>query len=590
MFVEGNGYADDCCVIFGGRKSSVLVRRLQRVLDQLVAWGETCGLRFNPDKTVVVNFSRKHAQLIPHLRIGGDYVPYSREAVYLGITLDDKLTWRKHLNNRIARSKKYLMKMSNISKAIWGPKPHLSRWVFRCVVRPMFTYASVIWTHSIDTPLLRQYLRRVNRLAISTYTLFPRSTPTQGVELLTDTFPLHLWMEKEALCAFVRLAHLLPLTWSGVNKNKRRNVAHRRFWSYKLEEYGLNALLLEVDVCYFLTPPLSFSILVDSYRDPEYYRRTLEIMSWRVWTDGSKQNNKVGSAFVLFKGLIHWVERKFRLPDTASVFQAELYAIFQAAVYLQETLGPDMMGDICYFYTDSLSALQALDAAETTSVLVRRTIQQLNILSESFQVKLVWVKAHIGIPQNETADRLAKEATKMNFITHVPLPRSQIRAQVLEKLRLQWKKEWDEYDEARHSKLFIFESSKMRGKQICSLNRIDLRRLIMGITNHNNLFYHQSLHDDTINPTCRFCRLFDETFDHFFTCIYFSDVRRELGITWPSNPEWTPKQLVSFINDTEIREALDRRSLRHIGTSEDRITESDSDVSMESVSGASDFE
>ena len=171
-FVEGNGYADDCCVIFGGRKPEVLVRRLQRIIDKLVTWGRTCGLKFNPEKTIVVNFSRKMFQLIPHLRIGDSYVPYSKSAVYLGITLDSRLTWRKHLDDRISRSKKYLMKMSNISKAIWGPKPKLSRWVFRCVVRPMISYASVIWAHSIDSDPLRQKLRSLNRLALSTYHFF----------------------------------------------------------------------------------------------------------------------------------------------------------------------------------------------------------------------------------------------------------------------------------------------------------------------------------------------------------------------------------------------------------------------------------
>ena len=126
-FVEGNGYADDCCVVFGGRDPDILVRRIQRVLDRLVEWGNTCGLRFNPDKTIIVNFSRKRNKVIPHLRVGNEYVPYSTEATYLGIKLDSKLIWRRHLEERITRGKRYLMKMANLSKAIWGPKPNLSR-------------------------------------------------------------------------------------------------------------------------------------------------------------------------------------------------------------------------------------------------------------------------------------------------------------------------------------------------------------------------------------------------------------------------------------------------------------------------------
>lgn len=590
-FVEGNGYADDCCVIFGGRKPEVIVRRLQRILDKLVTWGRSCGLSFNPDKTVVVNFSRKHFQLVPHLRVDDTYVPFSKEATYLGLTLDHRLTWRKHLDDRITRSKKYLLKINNISKAIWGPKPNLSRWVFRCVVRPMISYASVVWAHSIDTPALEQRLRRLNRLAISTYTLFPRSTPTRGVELLTDTFPLHLWLEKEALCAFVRLAKLLPLNWSGLNRNKRRNVAHRRFWSYKMEEYEIQDLLLETDSCYSICPELQFTIAHDSFHSSHEFFLSLEVASWRIFTDGSKIQNKVGSAFLIYKNSTRFVERKFRLPNTATVFQAELYAIFQAAIFLQSECNNDNV--TCQFFSDSMSALMALRATEIISSLVLNTIQALNKLSESGpSIFLYWIRSHSGNVGNEEVDSLAKAATTLSVVSHVPLPRSQVRVQVLEKLRLRWKQLWSDYPEARHSKLFIFESNKKLGKDICNLNRVDLRRLIMAITNHNNLAYHQSLQDDTINPTCRFCRLYDETFDHFFTCSFFQTDRCSLDLTWPFSSDnlWTVEKMIRFINDTDIKQALDRRDLTPIRTSETDEILPDSDSSLESVASLMDVD
>ena len=579
-FVEGNGYADDCCIVFGGRKPEIIIRRLQRVVDKLVAWGGTCGLRFNPDKTIVINFTRKIRQVVPHLRVGEEYVPFSTEALYLGIILDAKMYWRKHLEGKIKKGKRYLMKMANISKAIWGPKPNLSRWVFRCVVRPMMVYGSVCWAHSIDTPSVILKLRRINRLAMSTYTLFPRSTPTRAVEILSDTFPLHLWLQKEAICAFIRLVDLLPLTWLGKNNNKRRNTAHRRFWAEAIEKYEFSELLLEIDSCFALAPESGFVIRTDSFHMDVDYFRQLTHTKWRVYTDGSKKDGKVGAAFVIYRDMVMWKEAKFRLPDTATVFQAEIFAIFQATLALQQYEGDE--GD-CYIFSDSMSVLQSLRANEITKSIVFRTYKLLNkIAAQGYVISLFWIKAHVGIEGNERADELAKNGTEMMYVTYLPLPRSQIRSQVLNKLREVWRNEWEEYGEARHSKLFLSGPDKARGKQAYSLNRIDLRRLIMGITNHNNLYYHQWIQDDTINPTCRFCRMFDESFDHFFVCEYFEGYRRDHGIVWPFNDDdnaWTVSQIVSFINDTDIRAALDGKELISIGTIQEvHISDVESEV------------
>ena len=202
--------------------------------------------------------------------------------------------------------------------------------------------------------------------------------------------------------------------------------------------------------------------------------------------------------------------------------------------------------------------------------MLEKTILQLNRLSREcyIHLELFWIKAHAGHSKNEEVDKLAKEAIDLSVISHAPLPRSQVRSQVLDTLRDSWVEQWHEYDEARHSKLFITGPDKSRGKEICALNRVDLRHIIMAISNHNNLNYHRNVQDDTINPTCRFCRLFDESFDHFFTCIYFHADRVRLNIRWPfsdSSP-WTVEQILEFINSTAIKDILDHRKLEIVRT------------------------
>ena len=89
--IEGNGYADDCSALYGGPSLDHAISRLQKMLDELTAWGHSGGLRFNPEKSVAIVFSRRRKTPPTKLRIDGKEIDYQQDVRYLGITLDSKL-------------------------------------------------------------------------------------------------------------------------------------------------------------------------------------------------------------------------------------------------------------------------------------------------------------------------------------------------------------------------------------------------------------------------------------------------------------------------------------------------------------------
>ena len=135
----------------------------------------------------------------------GKVLPYSDSVVYLGVTLDKKLHWKKHINNKIAKAKARLMQLASIMRQHWGPWPKLMRWAFTSLVRPILDYAAFVWAHETDHEDKRNKLRKLNRLAISTCTHFPRSVPTRGAEMITDIMPLQLHLVKMAILTMARL-------------------------------------------------------------------------------------------------------------------------------------------------------------------------------------------------------------------------------------------------------------------------------------------------------------------------------------------------------------------------------------------------
>ena len=159
--ITGNGYADNCSALIGGDHPHNMIEQMQSMLDRLVTWGTSCGLRFNPQKTVAVMFTRATREFSRQVRMDGQLLPYQKEVVYLGVRLDSEIKWRPHVLNKIKNCKRLLMKMASITNAYWGPKPKLMRWAYTGIVRPALSYAALSWGLAAEAEDIESMLRRL---------------------------------------------------------------------------------------------------------------------------------------------------------------------------------------------------------------------------------------------------------------------------------------------------------------------------------------------------------------------------------------------------------------------------------------------
>ena len=190
--INGNGFADDCGAVLGGTHLSHILKNLQKMTDELTQWGNGCGLKFNESKTVVVHFTRRKKKNPFELKVNGTPVPFSDTVKYLGVTLDSKLHWTSHIQEKIVKCKRLLMTLVSATRSNIGPKPNMMKWAYTGIVRPTLSYAALVWAHEIGSKRIKDQLKRLDRLAMLAFAQTKPSTPTEGLSVIYDLSLIHI--------------------------------------------------------------------------------------------------------------------------------------------------------------------------------------------------------------------------------------------------------------------------------------------------------------------------------------------------------------------------------------------------------------
>ena len=142
--------------------------------------------------------------------------------------------------------------------------------------------------------------------------------------------------------------------------------------------------------------------------------------SVQVCTDGSRLEEKAGSAIVALRGPIKLASRLYSSPSCSTATDAEIFSLSSAPGWAARHLRNQLMEvDTVYFLSDSLTALRLVQdwpSAPGAHLLPawKAGIQSLLDLHPTLRIVFQWCPGHSGIPGNEWADSEAKKATELD--------------------------------------------------------------------------------------------------------------------------------------------------------------------------------
>ena len=157
---------------------------------------------------------------------------------------------------------------------------------------------------------------------------------------------------------------------------------------------------------------------------------------YEIFTDGSKQDAKVSAACFIPNEPNNPLST--RLRGDSSIFNAELQGVLLGKIKKMSKSHKKFV-----IYTDSLSALLAIQNRNFRSKNVRRVLNMIRGISSRVYISFVWIPSHVGISGNESADRLAKAALFGTENTKHFICWSDLKPKVDKYINDIWQRDWD---------------------------------------------------------------------------------------------------------------------------------------------------
>ena len=366
-------FVDDFNVSCRGRHMSTIERQLQLCLNKIHKWSLQNGFRFSKAKTCCIHFCNKRKlHNDPELFLDKTPIKVVKEAKFLGIIFDSKLSFIPHIKHVKAKCLKSLDLLKVLASTKWGGDETSLLHLYRALIRSKLDYGSFIYgsarpsyIKTLDTihhqglrlclgafrtsPVESLYTeadepslaeRRIKlALQYSTKLKANPSNPAYNCVFHPEYTQLFAAKQKAIPPFGIRIQQHIDDADINLKTISKHSLLTTPPWQLVRPNVNLHLTRFKKSTTNQLVFQQEFLEFLNQY--PSYQA---------IYTDGSKDGEKVAAATVTPTS-----KMGTRLPDDSSIFTAEAKAIKSAFQYILKHQDNNFL-----IFSDSLSCLQAI--------------------------------------------------------------------------------------------------------------------------------------------------------------------------------------------------------------------------------------
>ena len=528
-------YADDVAIITRNKRLDICVIRMQQNLNLINSQLHQLNLQNSSSKSVEIVFTKKQTNpQEARLQINNKIIPLKTSHKFLGLILDNKLTWKLQIEELVRKCRREINLLKAIKGIKWGADQKIMLTIMKARILGKMLYGGFLFGNASDSYIskLDTIIRQAIRQCLGTLPSTPNTTTLAEGAMQPITYYFI-----SAACKYIsnklsntenkidqiltdlsnnyednnKPAPILLRAWDMIKQSKPWQGSlpwNLRFIEpYWTKEDIIRSRLREdssVQLINNKTTKSSFQNLI-SKLDPTGD-------SIHIYTDGSKYNSE--SVAAAFYDKTNKNTKSFKLPNILAISVAEMYAIYKALQYIDRNQYKKSI-----IFTDSKSAIQAmrdLTYASKLGFYAFHTNAILNnLIQNNHEIIIQWIPAHSGIEGNEAADEAAKQGNhlEVNKISPIQLSNNEIFKIIKDTVNSTWISSWKE-ENNNNNIVSITEKTWFHHKKFKHLSREDIQLITRMRSNHTRLNHHIiRIFDPSENANCPHCTK-DETIHH----------------------------------------------------------------------------
>lgn len=185
------GFADDAMVICASKNTKDLEVVVNDSLERVYRWLVKRKLTLAVDKTEAILVTDRRSFDFPKINICDKDIKWGKTMTYLGVELDQRLSFHPHITNRAIKTIDTVASISRLMPNIGGPKEKKRR-LLCSVANSKLLYAAPIWADALNNKRLRQKMASVQRRCALRITSAYRTVSESAVLVLASTPPIDL--------------------------------------------------------------------------------------------------------------------------------------------------------------------------------------------------------------------------------------------------------------------------------------------------------------------------------------------------------------------------------------------------------------